>query len=134
MITHNNGSGMTHSLAGRRSATGDERHHWLLHGARVVGRLFFESAADLADKVSAAIGKPFGSPVATIKGELLEQIRFRHPLYEGPIAFVAPDTNQHAEAHKELGRVVGASRKRYACQLRVDAPEGKTLAMHFGGQ
>src|SRR5436190_1532706 len=38
-------------------------------------------AVGLADKVSAAVGKPFGSPVATMKGEQLEKIRFQHPLY-----------------------------------------------------
>jgi len=38
-------------------------------------------AEGLAEKVSAAVGKPFGSPVAKMKGERLEKIRFQHPLY-----------------------------------------------------
>ncbi|HMD33388.1 MAG TPA: isoleucine--tRNA ligase [Vicinamibacterales bacterium] len=38
-------------------------------------------AEGLAEKVSAAVGKPFGSPVARMKGEQLEKIRFQHPLY-----------------------------------------------------
>src|SRR4051812_10810623 len=38
-------------------------------------------AEALAPKVSAAIGRPFGSPVARMKGEQLERIRFQHPLY-----------------------------------------------------
>jgi isoleucyl-tRNA synthetase len=39
-------------------------------------------AEALAPAVAAAIGKTFGSPVARMKGEVFEQIRFRHPLYE----------------------------------------------------
>jgi isoleucyl-tRNA synthetase len=38
-------------------------------------------AEGLAERVSQAVGRPFGSPVATMKGDQLEHIRFRHPLY-----------------------------------------------------
>ena len=38
-------------------------------------------AEGLAERVSQAIGRPFGSPVAKMKGDQLEHIRFRHPLY-----------------------------------------------------
>jgi isoleucyl-tRNA synthetase len=38
-------------------------------------------AEALAPRVAAAVGKPFGAPVARMKGEELEHIRFQHPLY-----------------------------------------------------
>jgi isoleucyl-tRNA synthetase len=38
-------------------------------------------AEGLAERVSQALGKPFGRPIARMKGEQLEHIRFRHPLY-----------------------------------------------------
>ncbi|HTM02001.1 MAG TPA: isoleucine--tRNA ligase [Vicinamibacterales bacterium] len=38
-------------------------------------------AEGLAERVSQAVGKPFGPPVARMKGEQLEHLRFRHPLY-----------------------------------------------------
>jgi isoleucyl-tRNA synthetase len=38
-------------------------------------------ASALAERVSDVIGKPFGAPVATMKGEELERLRFKHPLY-----------------------------------------------------
>ena len=38
-------------------------------------------AEALAEKVSGAVGRPFGAPVARMKGADLENIRFRHPLY-----------------------------------------------------
>jgi isoleucyl-tRNA synthetase len=38
-------------------------------------------AEALAPKVAAAGGKTFGPPLAQMKGEQLEQIRFQHPLY-----------------------------------------------------
>jgi isoleucyl-tRNA synthetase len=38
-------------------------------------------AEALAQKVGEAVGKTFGPPVARMKGEQLERIRFRHPLY-----------------------------------------------------
>jgi isoleucyl-tRNA synthetase len=39
-------------------------------------------AEQLADTVSKAVGRPFGQPIARMKGEQLEGIRFTHPLYE----------------------------------------------------
>jgi isoleucyl-tRNA synthetase len=39
-------------------------------------------AEGLASRVSEAVGRPFGPPVATMKGEQLEGIRFRHPIYD----------------------------------------------------
>jgi isoleucyl-tRNA synthetase len=38
-------------------------------------------AEGLAERVAAAIGKPFGTPIARMKGAELEHIRFQHPLY-----------------------------------------------------
>src|SRR5262245_48334811 len=37
-------------------------------------------AEGLAARVAAAIGRPFGEPIAKMKGDQLEHIRFRHPL------------------------------------------------------
>jgi isoleucyl-tRNA synthetase len=39
-------------------------------------------AEPLAERVSKAVGKDFGTPVARVKGEQLEGLKFRHPLYE----------------------------------------------------
>ena len=41
-------------------------------------------AESLADKVGAVGGRTFGAPVARMKGEQLEHLRFRHPLYARP--------------------------------------------------
>ena len=38
-------------------------------------------AERLAEQVSKAVGRPFGAPVARMKGAQLEHIRFQHPLY-----------------------------------------------------
>ena len=38
-------------------------------------------AEAMAPSVSAAVGREFGSPVARMKGEQLEHIRFQHPIY-----------------------------------------------------
>ncbi len=38
-------------------------------------------AEGLAQQVAAAVGRTFGQPVARMKGEALEGIRFQHPLY-----------------------------------------------------
>jgi isoleucyl-tRNA synthetase len=46
-----------------------------------VGRAVILAEA-LAGRVGEAIGRQFGTPVARMKGEALEHIRFRHPLYE----------------------------------------------------
>jgi isoleucyl-tRNA synthetase len=39
-------------------------------------------AEPLAPAVAAAVGRPFGEPLARFKGSQLERLRFRHPLYE----------------------------------------------------
>src|SRR5881628_1713433 len=39
-------------------------------------------AEALAPSVAAIVGRPFEGPIARIKGEQLEGIRFRHPLYD----------------------------------------------------
>ena len=38
-------------------------------------------AEGMAERVSQAVGRPFGSAVAKMKGDQLEHIRFQHPLY-----------------------------------------------------
>jgi isoleucyl-tRNA synthetase len=48
-------------------------------------------AEALASKVAAAAGKTFGPPVAKMKGEQLEHIRFQHPLYARPSLGVLGD-------------------------------------------
>ena len=39
-------------------------------------------AEQLAESVSKIVGRPFGAPIARLKGAELEGINFRHPLYE----------------------------------------------------
>ena len=46
----------------------------------VDGRAIIVAEA-LAERVAEAVGRPFGSPVARMKGAELEHIRFKHPLY-----------------------------------------------------
>src|SRR3984893_4262750 len=48
-------------------------------------------AEALAPKVAEATGRRFGPPVARMKGELLEHIRFEHPLYARPSVGVLAD-------------------------------------------
>ena len=48
-------------------------------------------AEALAPKVAAATGKSFGPPIARMKGEQLEHIRFQHPLYARPSLGVLGD-------------------------------------------
>jgi isoleucyl-tRNA synthetase len=48
-------------------------------------------AEALAGNVAAAAGKTFGPPIAKMKGERLEQIRFQHPLYARPSLGVLGD-------------------------------------------
>jgi len=56
----------------------------------VGGRVVIVAEA-LASKVAAVVGKTFGPPVARMKGELLEHIRFQHPLYARPSVGVLGD-------------------------------------------
>ena len=51
------------------------------YAAYEVGSRAVIVAEALAPKVAEAGGQAFGEPVARFKGELLEQIRFKHPLY-----------------------------------------------------
>ena len=39
-------------------------------------------ATELADAVAAKVKRPFGAPIASMKGASFEGVRFRHPLYE----------------------------------------------------
>jgi isoleucyl-tRNA synthetase len=48
-------------------------------------------AEALAERVAAAVGRPFGQPVAKMKGAELERIRFQHPLYARPSLGVLGD-------------------------------------------
>src|SRR3954449_6385699 len=48
-------------------------------------------AEALAEKVAAAVGRPFGAPVAKMTGAELERIRFQHPLYARPSLGVLGD-------------------------------------------
>src|SRR5687767_15645564 len=48
-------------------------------------------AEGLAASVAGVAGKTFGEPIAKMKGELLEQIRFQHPLYARPSLGVLGD-------------------------------------------
>src|SRR5437868_12241435 len=48
-------------------------------------------AEALAERVAAAVGRPFGAPVAKMKGAELERIRFQHPLYARPSLGVLGD-------------------------------------------
>ena len=56
-------------------------HPELDYAAYDVDRRAVIVAEALAQKVGDAVGKSFGRPVARMKGEQLERIRFRHPLY-----------------------------------------------------
>jgi isoleucyl-tRNA synthetase len=48
-------------------------------------------AEGLAERVSAAVGRPLVNPVARMKGERLEGISFQHPLYDRPSKGVLGD-------------------------------------------
>ena len=56
-------------------------HPELAYGAYDVDGKAVIVAEGLAGRVSQAIGRPFGAPLARMTGEQLERIRFRHPLY-----------------------------------------------------
>ena len=57
-------------------------HPELDYAAYDVDRRAVIVAEALAERVGDAVGRSFGRPVARMKGEQLERIRFRHPLYE----------------------------------------------------
>src|SRR5688572_30552438 len=57
-------------------------HPELDYGAYDVDGRAVIVAEGLAEAVSQAVGKPLTSPLARMKGEQLEGIRFRHPLYD----------------------------------------------------
>jgi len=52
------------------------------YGAYAVDGRVVIVAEGLAERVSAAVGKALGSPVARMKGEVLEGLAFTHPLYD----------------------------------------------------
>jgi isoleucyl-tRNA synthetase len=51
------------------------------YAAYEVGSRAVIVAEALASKVSDTVGRPFGEPLARFKGEVLEHLRFQHPLY-----------------------------------------------------
>jgi isoleucyl-tRNA synthetase len=51
------------------------------YGAYAVDGRAVIVAEALADRVAAVVGRTFGEPVARMKGDVLERIRFQHPLY-----------------------------------------------------
>jgi isoleucyl-tRNA synthetase len=57
-------------------------HPEVIYGAYPVGSTHVIVAQALAPRVSQAIGRPFGEPVATFPGAVMEGLAFRHPLYE----------------------------------------------------
>jgi isoleucyl-tRNA synthetase len=56
-------------------------HPQLEYGAYDVNGGIVIVAEGLAERVGQAVGRPLGPPVVRVKGETLEAIRFRHPLY-----------------------------------------------------
>ena len=52
------------------------------YGAYDAGGRAVIVAEQLAESVSRIVGRPFGQPIARLKGAQLEGINFRHPLYE----------------------------------------------------
>ena len=93
-------------------------------------------AEALAPKVGEAVGKSFGAPVARMKGEQLERIRFRHPLYTrdsiGVLGdYVTLDAGHRRGAHRARPRQRRLQhghevRPRHLCAGRA----GRTLSRH----
>src|SRR5262249_45726545 len=52
------------------------------YGAYLVDGRAVIIAEPRAAAVGAAIGRDLGAPIATMKGDLLERVRFQHPLYD----------------------------------------------------
>src|SRR5688572_21232627 len=57
-------------------------HPEVIYGAYPVGHTHVVVAQALAERVSKAIDRPFGDPVATFPGAVMEGLAFRHPLYD----------------------------------------------------
>jgi isoleucyl-tRNA synthetase len=57
-------------------------HPDFTYGAYDVNGTVVIVARDLAEAVSAKVGKPFGAPLATFEGRAMERLVFRHPLYD----------------------------------------------------
>jgi isoleucyl-tRNA synthetase len=66
-------------------------HPELVYGAYDTNGTSVIVAEALAERVSAAIGRPLGRAVATFPGAALERIAFRHPLYDRPSLGVLGD-------------------------------------------
>jgi len=56
-------------------------HPQFTYGAYQVGESTVIVAEELAGRVADRMNRPFGDPVARFKGDVLEGIRFQHPLY-----------------------------------------------------
>jgi isoleucyl-tRNA synthetase len=52
------------------------------YGAYAVGNTHVIVAEALAERVAKATGRPFGAPVVTFPGSVMDRIAFRHPLYD----------------------------------------------------
>jgi isoleucyl-tRNA synthetase len=52
------------------------------YGAYPVGNTHVIVAEALAERVAKTVGRPFGAPVVTFPGAVMDRIAFRHPLYD----------------------------------------------------
>ena len=66
-------------------------HPDLLYAAYEVHGTAVLMAEDLAGRVAAATKRPLGAPVARVKGDRLEGLQFKHPLYDRPSLGVLAD-------------------------------------------
>ncbi len=66
-------------------------HPEFVYGAYEVGDHVVLIAEALAARVAAAAKRDLGTPVALVKGDRLEGLRFRHPLYDRPSLGVLAD-------------------------------------------
>jgi len=117
-------------------------HPEFTYGAYPVGTGLVIVAEGLAEAVSAAVGRPFGPPVARFPGRLLDGIRFRHPIYDRPslgvtAGYVTLDQGTGA-VHTAPGHGADDYRTGIAYGLEIDAPVGPGGHFHetvgrFGG-